>query len=64
MNGWDEVRSWLTSREGDYLMDGAVIGDVAEYEYEELLADFDVEPTRANLRQLGRLINELLCSGH
>lgn len=59
-HGWSGLRSWLRISESDWFHDEAMMGTLPRYEAEELLADFGIEVTLANLKQLGREIEEAL----
>jgi len=63
MNGWKGVRAWLRSSDSDWFHDEAVLGGLPVYEAEELLLDFNIPATAANLSQLGREVNASLLQG-
>lgn len=62
MQGWAALRDWLRKPSADFLLDEAVMGSLPAYEAEEILVDYGIPATAANLRRFGVEINAALSS--
>ena len=60
---WGNVKAWLRTSNADWFLDEAVLGGLPLYEAEELLVDFHIPATKANLKQLGVEVDAALREG-
>jgi hypothetical protein len=53
---WDALRGWLRSANADWLVDEAALGELPLDTAEEVLEDYGIAATPANLLELGRTL--------